>query len=166
MSLQYGTGPAIFLALFLVCEATAGDIPSTGAISISGAVKTSAQLTQADLQKLPAQNVDVSFETARGQEHGAYKGVLLLTLLDRAVVIDGPEKSAHLRHTILVSGRDGYTIALSMGEIDPKFEGKTVIVAYEKDGRPLPPSEGVRLIVPLDHHGGRAVRDISRIEIQ
>ena len=52
-----------------------------------------------------------------------------------------------------------------MGEIDPRFEGKNVIVAYDKDGKPLSAAEGLRLVVPLDHHGGRAVRDIATIEV-
>jgi DMSO/TMAO reductase YedYZ molybdopterin-dependent catalytic subunit len=90
----------------------------------------------------------------------------LWTLLVDASVVDAPEKGAHLSHTILVTGSDGYAVALSMGEIDPKFEGKSVIIAYAKNGNPLGTEDGLRLIVPGDNHGGRAVRDVVRIEVK
>jgi hypothetical protein len=92
--------------------------------------------------------------------------VLLWTLLANAVTVDGPEKGAQLRHTVLVTGSDGHAVALAIGELDPKFEGKSVIVATAKDGKPLGPADGLRLIVPGDKHGGRAVRDIVHVEVK
>ena len=65
-----------------------------------------------------------------------------------------------------MTASDGYAVVLSEGEVDPDFEGKTVLLAYAKDGKPLNPSDGVRLVVPGDHHGGRAVRDVVKIEVQ
>jgi hypothetical protein len=38
-----------------------------------------------------------------------------------------------------------------------------VIVAYAEDGKPL---DGLRLIVPGDKHGGRAVKDVVHIEVK
>ncbi|HEX4081153.1 MAG TPA: hypothetical protein VHX61_19995 [Rhizomicrobium sp.] len=48
---------------------------------------------------------------------------------------------------------------------NPDFEGKNVILAYAKDGK-LAPADGIRLIVPGDHHGGRDVRDVVTIEVR
>ena len=87
-------------------------------------------------------------------------------MLSNAGIVDQGGKSAHLHHTIIVTGRDGYAVALALGEIDPKFENKSVILAYAKDGQPLDPSMGIRLIVPGDQHGGRSVRDVVKIELQ
>ena len=50
-----------------------------------------------------------------------------------------------------------------MGEIDPRFEGKSVIVAYEKDGQPL---ASLRLIVPGDVRAGRAVRGLAELTVR
>ena len=49
-----------------------------------------------------------------------------------------------------------------MGEIDPRFEGKSVIVAYQKDGQPV---SSLRLIVPGDSHAGRDVRDLAELTV-
>jgi DMSO/TMAO reductase YedYZ molybdopterin-dependent catalytic subunit len=134
-----------------------------GSITIDGRVQKTEHLTASDLQALPPTSVSVSFVTGHGQETGTYTGALLWTLLDGASIVDQDPK-AHLRHTILVTGSDGYAVALSVGEIDPKFEGKSVIVAYARDGKPLGAAEGLRLIVPGDSHGGRADRDVVQIE--
>ena len=156
------------IALVLVFAAPNGraaDLPALGTVVVAGEVKTPLALSAAELAALPSVEVDVSFLTDHGEEHARYKGVLLAQILERAMVVDGPEKGARLRHAIRVTGRDGYTVVLAMGEIDPKFEGKSVIIAYEKDGKPLSAADGLRLVVPLDHHGGRAVRDVAAIEV-
>jgi hypothetical protein len=77
--------------------------------------------------------------------------------------INGAEKNAYLRHTILVTGKDGYATALSEGEIDPKLEGKQVILAVAKGGTPL---ERPRLVVPGDVHASRSVQDVVSIDVK
>jgi DMSO/TMAO reductase YedYZ molybdopterin-dependent catalytic subunit len=135
-------------------------------IAIGGRVLHPQSLTLQDLQKLPSTHVQVSFATGHGTESGDYTGALLRTVLDNASPIDDPGKNARLRHTFLVSGRDGYAVALSQGEIDPDFEGKSVLLAYAKDGKPFDPVDGIRLIVPNDKHAGRAVRDVVAVEVR
>lgn len=135
-------------------------------LTISGQVQTPQQITVQDLQKLPATSVGVSYATEHGQETGTYSGVLLWTILSNAVLVNAPSKGALLRHVVTVTGRDGYAVVLSAGELAPDFEGKSVILAIAKDGQPLAPDEGIRLIVPGDKHGGRAVRDVVKIDIQ
>jgi len=140
--------------------------PNTGAaVAISGRVHHPQSLMLLDLQNLPPTHVQVSFVTGHGTETGDYTGVLLWTVLVNAVEIDEPGRNARLRHTFLVTGRDGYGVVLSEGEIDPDFEGKSVILAYAKDGKPLDAGDGIRLIVPNDRHGGRAVRDVANIDV-
>ena len=74
------------------------------------------------------------------------------------------DRRARLRRTIWVTGRDGYTAALALAEIDPEFEGKQVLLAYRRDGKPID-GNTLRLVVPGDRHGGRSVRDVVRIEV-
>ncbi len=145
---------------------TASAAPATDAgFTIEGQVQHSQHFTAEDLEKLPATKVSVSYVTGHGQESGIYSGVLLWTLLNEAVLIDGPSKGGLLRHVMTITGRDGYSVVLSAGELAPDFEGKSVIMAYSKDNQPLAPAEGIRLIVPGDKHGGRAVRDVVKIDI-
>jgi hypothetical protein len=53
-----------------------------------------------------------------------------------------------------------------MGEIAPMAEGKPVMIAYLRDGKPIEPAGTVRLVVPGDHHAARSVHDVVRIEVK
>ncbi len=155
-------------AFTLILSATGATnvVAADAGLTIDGQVQKSERISLSDLQALPPTSVSVSFVTGHGQETGTYTGVPLWTLLTNASIVDADPKQ-HLRHTILVtSGADGYAVAFSIGEVDPKFEGKSVIIAYAKDGKPLSAEDGLRLIVPGDVHGGRAVKDVSHIEVK
>jgi hypothetical protein len=132
---------------------------------LRGAVQHELVLDEALLASLPQVSVDVSFETGEGKKSGRYTGVLLWTLLAKAAPIDAPGKNASLRHTLLVTGRDGYAVALAFGEIDPHYEGKQVILAHA-GGEPPASFASLRLVVPGDAHGGRSVRDLQSIEVK
>jgi hypothetical protein len=106
--------------------------------------------------------VDVEMESHHGKQSGHFTGAALVDILKDAGVTDAPAKGSHLTHVLIVHGGDGYTVAVAMGEIDPEFEGKQVIVAYSKDGQPDNP----RLIVPGDHKAGRSVHDVVEIEVK
>jgi DMSO/TMAO reductase YedYZ molybdopterin-dependent catalytic subunit len=159
---------ATFIALALIFaagRATAADAATAGVV-IDGQVQTTQHLTSQDLQKRPSTSVTVTYVTGHGTETGTYTGVLLWTLLNDAMLVNGPDKGAALRHVVTVTGRDGYAVILSGGELSPDFEGKPVILAFAKDGQKLAAGDGLRLIVPGDKHGGRAVRDVVAIHVQ
>lgn len=153
---------AAALAL-LITGALADDASAPQTIMLTGAVKNPGAVTLEELMKLPPVDVTVTQETDHGPVTGSFRGALLWTVISQAQPIDGPEKNAYLRHTILVSGSDGYAAALSQGEVDPRLEGKQVILAYAKDGQPF---AGFRLVVPGDAHASRGVHDIAIIEVK
>lgn len=155
----------IALALSLSAFAAPSDDASL-AVAVAGQVQHPSTLTIEDLRKLPSDTVAISFETDRGTDSATYTGVLLWTVVNDAAPVDAPGRNTYLRHTFLVTGRDGYAVSISEGEINPKFEGKSVLLAYEQNGEPLDPKDGIRLLVPGDIHGGRAVRDVVKIEVQ
>jgi hypothetical protein len=113
---------------------------------------------------MPPITVDVDFATGGGRKSETYTGVSLWSLLKKAATVDAPGKNAALLHTLTIIGRDGYGVALAIGEIDPHYEGKQVILAYQ-GGEPTASFEALRLVVPGDAHGGRSVRDVVRIEV-
>jgi hypothetical protein len=153
------------LLLFTAPSAVAADQPPpTASVLVDGQVQSPRQLTESDLEGLTPTQIHASFLTGHGQEEGTFSDVLLWTLLQQAKIVDGPGKGAHLRHIVIVTGRDGYAVPLAIGELDPDFEGKSVIVAFAKAGAPLGP--GLRIIVPGDHHAGRCVRDVVHIEVK
>jgi hypothetical protein len=90
----------------------------------------------------------------------SYTGALLRSVLDSM----GGDPRARLRHSVAVTGGDGYVAVLALAEIDPEFEGKQVLLAYRRNNQPFPNNE-LRLVVPGDHRGGRSVHDVVRIEL-
>jgi DMSO/TMAO reductase YedYZ molybdopterin-dependent catalytic subunit len=144
----------------LAISAAAQEPPT---VTVGGTVQHPLTLTIADLRAMPATDVTVSQQTDRGPAQGKFHGVLLWSVIDGARLVNGTQKNAYLRHTILVSGSDGYAVALSEGELDPKLEGKQVLLAYEKDGARLATP---RLVVPGDAHAARAVHDVVTVEVK
>ncbi len=145
--------------------AFAADGPVSGVLVLDGQIVHPARLSADDLKKLPETDLDVTYTTGHGEERGRYAGALLWTVLKQAGLSDANGKHPDLRHSLVATGRDGYMIAFSFGEIDPDFGDKPVIVAYAKDGKALG-TEGLRLVVPGDKHGARDVRDLVHIEVK
>jgi DMSO/TMAO reductase YedYZ molybdopterin-dependent catalytic subunit len=153
---------AFLAAAFLSCV-FAASAQGPPAITVSGAVQHPLALTNADLKAMPGIDITVFQQTDHGSAQGKFHGALLWSVIDRTGLANGTEKNAYLRHTILVSGTDGYAAALGEGEIDPKLESKQVLLAYEKDGVPLP---AARLVVPGDAHASRGMHDVLSIEVK
>jgi len=157
---------ALVMATILAAATAQTVPPTTATLAFGGLVTQPKSFTLDDLQKLPATRETVSFMGEHGQEKSSYTGVLLWTLLDQAGGLADSGKRPDLRHTMTVTGRDGYIVVLSLGELDPDFGAKAAIVAYSRDGQPFDPARGFRLVVPGDKHGGRDVRDVVIIEVK
>ena len=154
---------SLLLWLILVTPALAqgAPVPSTS-VRLDGAVKQSVTYSMADLAGLPSASVTV---TVQGHDaaSGTWKGVPLMALIDKAGTVEDKGNGAYLQHVIIARGTDGYGVAIAIGEIEPKFESKQAIVAYQKDGAPL---TSLRLIVPGDSHAGRDVRDLAELTVR
>ncbi len=171
--LRWPPGGALGLTVLLMLPLRAHGQASTPAepapvaalveLALTGRVEHPRTLTLADLQALPPVTVEATFATRQGPQTDSFTGVPLWTLLQAAAPLDDPGRSSHLRHTLLMQGRDGYTVALAIGELDPAFASKQVLVAYAQDGKPQP---ALRLIVPGDLRAGRSVRDLVAIEVR
>jgi DMSO/TMAO reductase YedYZ molybdopterin-dependent catalytic subunit len=141
--------------------------PAAGGVAIDGAVLHPENWTAATLKTLPPTTLTVSFATGHGEERARWTGVLLWTLLGHAGIVADPRVShASLRRTLLATGSDGYAVAFSVGELDPDLGAAPVLVAYARDGVDLAPGDGLRLVVPGDKLGARAVRGLVRITVQ
>lgn len=157
---------AIVVAFALAAApALAPAAQSPPALSVSGLVKAPQSFTLAALQKMPWTTVEASFQTEHGPRHGTWLGVSLWTLLDQSGGLDASMKDS-VRHWLVVTGRDGYAVVLSVGEIDPSFGHAAALVAWSQDGKSFDPAQGLRLILPGDRHGARDVRDVVSIEVK
>lgn len=150
---------AAILAVLLAIAAPA----AAQELLIGGQAGQPRTLALAELQAMPAATVDLEDRTAPGTERVRWSGPLLWALVQAAQPVDAAGRGAPLQHTLLARGRDGYAVALAIGEIDPRMEGKPVLVAVARDGQPLPT---LPLVVPGDAHAGRSVRDLVAIDIR
>ena len=158
-------GTILAAAALLVFAAGGAARAADATLDVAGAVATPLHLSVADLAALPQTEIDVTFHTGHGDEAGHYKGVSLWAIAQKAGLSDKQGNRPDLRHALAVTGSDGYTVIVAFGEIDPDFENKSVIIATTRDGKPFE-HDGLRLIVPGDAHGGRAVRDVVKIEVR
>jgi len=144
-------------------RATAQDVHG---IEIAGDAIATGTITAEELSRLPVVEQKVRYRTSKGEDGGRYKGPLLWSILEARGLADLPGHNTQLRHSFVVEGRDGYRIVFSIGEIDPDFGNAPIQLATERDGKPMAPGEGYRLVVPGDKRGARHVRDVVKIEVQ
>jgi hypothetical protein len=150
-------------ALLAACVSTGAFAQASDSVSIEGAVTHKRTLSLAELQALPPVTVETDFVRASGQRHVSYTGAALWPLLSEAGPVDEPGEKTFFRHVVIAHASDGYAVALSVGELDPNGEGKSVIIAYAEDGQP---GKSLRLVVPGDHHASRSLHDLTSIEVR
>jgi Oxidoreductase molybdopterin binding domain len=144
-------------------SAPAADQAVGQSVVVAQSVEETHTIDPTMVEQLPAVEEKLSFLTSHGPEQATYTGALLWSVLDRSGMLGG-DRRARVRHTIVVTGHDGYAASLALAEIDPDFEGKQVLLAYRRNGQPIE-RKTLRLVVPGDHHGGRSVRDVVRIDL-
>ena len=129
-------------------------------VAVTGRVAQPATYSVEALAAMPGFEVQGA---VHGTQLSTFVGAMLWPLIAASGPLDGPERGSHLQHVIFARGADGYVVALAMGEIDPEFEGKPVIVAYKQDGALLP---APHLVVPGDRRAGRNVPELVAIEVR
>jgi DMSO/TMAO reductase YedYZ molybdopterin-dependent catalytic subunit len=152
-----------FVALCLAIAALpAAAAAQSWQVTITGMVARATTMSAADLEALKQVDLAGSFESMSGRQTHKWTGPLLLDVLDHAGMIDEPGKRTHMRHAFLARGSDGYAVAVAIGEIDPKGEGKRAVVALTQDGTKL---KAPRLVVPGDSSFTRSVHDLVEIKV-
>jgi hypothetical protein len=137
---------------------------------VTGAVVRPRRYTLADLQSLPPVTVAsrcVVEGTSELADH-SYKGVLLWTLVAEAqLAIPPADADPALRGYVFAVATDGFPAILPLVEIDPTYNHRDVIVAYERDGQPLDESLGMaQLVVPDDPSCARNVFWLAHLEVR
>ena len=139
-------------------------MPSTS-LRVTGLVKNAGPLTLSDLQMFSKVTVSVNVKPIGAHTFG---GALLYDVLQKVQVTTLKDrKNDLLRKSLVISGADGYTVAVAWGELDPHFANKQLLLAYEEDGKQLPHADGfARLIVPGDVLAGRYVSNVASIVVR
>jgi hypothetical protein len=119
----------------------------------------------ADFRALPHITIKVHNGHTNAEEN--YSGVPLESLLAKANAPVGKEfRKEALRTYLLASGTDGYSVLLSLAEVDSTFHAGQVIVADAREGQPLGRKGPFQLIVPGDSRPARWVHNLNSIKLQ
>jgi hypothetical protein len=96
----------------------------------------------------------------------SYSGVPLATLLAMVSAPLGNKlRREALTSYLFASGSGGYSVVLSLAEVDPSFHNGQVLVADARDGQPLGKSGPFQLIVSEDKRPARWVRNLNYITL-
>jgi hypothetical protein len=97
----------------------------------------------------------------------AYSGVPLATLLAKVNAPLGKElRGEAMTSYVTATGSDGYSVVLSLAEVDPSFHEGQVIVADTRDGQPLGKNGPFQLIVTDDKRPARWVHNLETITLK
>jgi hypothetical protein len=154
----------LFIASFLVNEAPAQET----SIAVRGAVQTELSLSLADIMAMPPlliRDVPVIPERVRDRKdqeqvtQTTFRGVLLRDVLYKA----GLKYKRKWEPGVFIQVRNKINreVVFSFGEIFYSSIGRSILIAYERDARPFPPT----LVVATDIHDGRMMADISEIKV-
>lgn len=140
-------------------------------VRVSGAVKATREFTVAALKQMSGRDSGVmpvvcasgaTVATVRN-----FRGVRLTELLDRVGIDEQGHKDTR-RMVVIARATDGYVVTFSWNELFNTDIGNGVLVAYEKDGKPLGPDAGQLLLISAKDikTGPRHVRWLSEIEVR
>jgi hypothetical protein len=140
-----------------------GGAPDSTKIQVLRDSVASVYLWSDALAKLPR----VEVKAAEHGRTGTFRGVRLSDVLRLAGVpvdsVRGPRASLY----VLVSAADGYRALFSLAELAPGLGGREVLLADQRDGRPLAADEGpFRLVVPNDGRPTRWARRVTTLSIR
>lgn len=107
----------------------------------------------------------VGFMTDHGEQQAEWTGPPLWDVLMDSGALAGVKPAEQVRLVVRITGVDGYTAVIALGEISPEFAGRPIQIADHMNGAPIPDHK-LRLVVPGDKRGGRSVRNAIRIEIE
>lgn len=119
----------------------------------------------ADFRALP--HVTITVRNTHTNADETYSGVPLATLLEKVNAPLGKELHGEAMTSYLVAtGSDGYSVVLSLAEVDPSFHEGQVLVADTRDGKPLEKNGPFQLIVSNDKRPARWVHNLVSITLK
>jgi DMSO/TMAO reductase YedYZ molybdopterin-dependent catalytic subunit len=134
-------------------------------LTVSGKVEHPLTLDTIAMRGYPADQVVTL--TLPGDTPAIVRGVRLKAIIDKAKLVVTDHNTAK-KTVVIATARDGYAVVFSWSELFNADAGDSVLVLFERDGQPLPASEGpLALISARDiRTGPRHVKWLERIEVR
>ena len=141
----FGTPAATRLAVAATPAASPIAASAEETIEFIGLVTHPGPISVSELQTLPTETVEVTYESGGSPEAHTFTGVRLTDVLEHVGVAGDPAThNPLLRRYLIVTAKDGYQIVVSGGELDPNFGNAPMLLAWEQDGAPLSAEDGPR----------------------
>jgi hypothetical protein len=122
-------------------------------------------LSLADFRALP--HVTITVHNGHTNADEAYSGIPLATLLEKVNAPLGKELHGEaMTSYVIATGSDGYSVVLSLAEVDPEFHAGQVLVADAREGKPLEKNGPFQLIVSDDKRPARWVHNLVSITLR
>jgi DMSO/TMAO reductase YedYZ molybdopterin-dependent catalytic subunit len=120
-------------------------------------------LDASDLAKLPVTEVDASDHQTKHR----YSGVLVRDILGLVGAPFGEAlRGKALSLVVRITANDNYIVVFALAEFDPGFSDRSIILAAQQDGQPLPDNAApFRIVIPGDTHPARWIRQVRSIEV-
>jgi hypothetical protein len=156
----------------VVLEVGHGGGPTVYPAAVEGSLTLTADpyhaplvLSPADFRALP--HITLTVHNGHTNAAETYAGVPLATLLAKVNAPLGKELHGEaMTSYVVATGSDGYSVVLSLAEVDPSFHEGQVIVADTRDGQPLGKSGPLQLIVSDDKRPARWVHNLETITLK
>ena len=137
-------------------------------VLISGAVERSLDLDVAGLRaRAPDRIVTLHLPAKNGGAASEVRGVRLRELLDEAKIVVRDHNTVK-KLAIIAGAADGYRVVFSWNELFNAKAGDSVLLLFERDGKPLPATEGPLALIAGDdlRTGPRHVKWLQSIEVR
>lgn len=133
-------------------------------LTVGGDVERPLSLSRSDLATLPRQELRA---TDHGGREALYEGVALCEVLRLAGVKFVEETPGDLLRTcVTAEAEDGHAVAFALAEFDPAYTDRVILLADQRDGESILPSNGPYcLIVPDEKKQGRWVRQVRSLTV-
>ena len=120
-------------------------------------------LDAGELGKLPVTEVEASDHQTKHR----YSGVLVRDILGLVGAPFGDAlRGKALSLVVRITANDNYIVVFALAEFDPGFSDRSIILADQQDGQPLPDNAApFRVVVPGDSHPARWIRQVKSIEV-
>jgi hypothetical protein len=157
--------PILVVALLLVTGGAPSGAWADGAtLEVQGPDGATHPLPLRLIAALPTHEVNVLSEDG---EHESYRCATVSDVLDAALATSRPVlKGKAMLDALVANASDGYAVLYSLAEVDASFVNTSVFLCFERDGQPLPASDGpFRIIVPRDTRHARWIRGVVKLAV-
>jgi hypothetical protein len=155
----------MFRAVFslLLCLGAGTFAAQDASVTITGDVSKSIHLNFEALAKLKPVKVTL---TGHDGAKTTYEGPTIADILKEAGVEAKQHPGKAMAISVAAIASDGYAVVFGLGELTNSISGRTIILAYKADDKPLTANDGpFKVVVEGDKMPARCARMVTELRV-